>query len=223
MRSASVGRVLAVVFFGASVVSGCGGRSDRFDGDEASAGEASGGSGAAPAGGAGAGGRGAGGVIVFGGAGGTGGTGATAPCGECPPGDYGLSVEGDGAPYEMAYNGEIVTAQAELPGPPPPPPECPERPLRGTVAGCGRSISLGACAGPMSTPPCLEVRGKTARYVDRQGLLWGGAVTSDVPAAYAPGISGGTLTIDLTDPTASFSLTVTYSFCSPLGVLDIPC
>ncbi|HVR19031.1 MAG TPA: hypothetical protein VMS65_05030, partial [Polyangiaceae bacterium] len=57
-------------------------------------------------------------------------------------------VQGDGDEYPMLYNGQselFVT------------PTCPEQPIRGGVAGCGRSINLSACSASMSGPPCLEV------------------------------------------------------------------
>ena len=188
----------------ASVVAlgGCGAQSEFSSDDDARAGETQGGTGS-------------GGAPPLGGTGGSGsitGTGGTPSCTECPPADYGLVIEGDGAPYEMHYNGFIEPDAGR------PSPFCSDEPLRGAVGGCGRSIGVWACEGPMSGPPCLEVNGAMLRYVDRQrGELFSGQVTSDVPGPSDAHVESGTLTATLTNATGdTLVLTVSYTFCAEL-------
>ena len=76
----------------------------------------------------------------------------------------------------------------------------------------------------MDGPPCLEVTGRTARYVDRvTGMLWDGMVLSDVASAYEPGVASGTLELEFASGSAALHLTVTYTFCTTGVMLDIVC
>lgn len=206
---------------------GSGGSSQGGDfgsgGAEPAGGTSDGGTGALPSGGVGA----TGGVIATGGTGTgggiivTGGTGgAPVACPTCPEADYGLVIEGDGATYDIDYNGTIDSAADKAPA------TCPEQPLAGVISACTRSLMFSACEDPMSGPPCLEVAGQTARYVDHQsGKLWNGFVISDVPAAAGvAGVASGTLTLSFTDASGEMLLlTVRYTVCAPLGNLRIPC
>lgn len=220
MGSFTVGRAVAVIALGASPLSACGGHSERLDAAESDAGEPNagrGGTGSAAGGTASAGGV----VSRPGGFGGVSGSAAT-ECGECPSASYGLLVEGDGEPYEMKFNGQLAFDEAEPPLPAYP--DCVVEPLRGTVTRCAGAVTLRACSGRMNDAPCLEVLGKDVRYMDRQELVWTGFVLDDRPNAAAPGVSSGTLLLELYEGTEpSFMLTVAYTFCTPLGVLNIPC
>jgi hypothetical protein len=245
MSVALVGRITAVLCVGLGLVSACAGHSVRTSDDDGAADDGSGddgfgddgsgdggelgGSGgiiavggAAPSGGGGYGGTGyggdpatggLGGAVAMGGASGSVSVGGAGPCPECPPWEYGLAVEGDGAPYAMNFNGHIVYAAED-----PAPPICSEQPLRGSVGGCG-GLFLAACQDPENGPPCLEVSGSTARYLDRQtGRLWTGVVTSYGANPSIPGVASGVLTLELSNSVldASLVLTVDYSICTDL-------
>jgi len=199
------GRILAGALAFVISLGGCGGQSEFASDDDARAGETKGGTGsggASPLGG----------TFGTGGSGSITGTGGTPSCTECPSADYGLVIEGDGAPYEMHYNG-FIEPEAD-----PPSPFCSDEPLRGAVGGCGRGIVLWACEDPMSGPPCLEVNGAMLRYVDRQrGELFSGRLTSDVPGPSDAHVESGTLTATLTNATGdTLVLTVSYTFCAEL-------
>jgi hypothetical protein len=234
----SAGRHCAGVLLVASLFFACGGRSENLEADEGSAGDATGATGGNGTGGAGTSGASSGGSITIGGTSsggaasggtgaaggvlGTGGAGGSAECGDCPLADYGLVIEGDGAPYGMHYNGMIDAAESEER--PRDPNVCPVEVLRGTVGGCSRSITLFACEDPGNGRPCLEVTGRTARYVDRAtGMLWEGTVLSDLAGAYESGIESGTLELEFASGSAELHLTVKYTFCTTGVMLDIVC
>jgi hypothetical protein len=223
----------------ACLVTACGGQSIAVGGEDGSAGEGdtggSGGSGAAntggsahPAGGTSDGGTvgigggvstggstgGVAGTTLTGGAAGSIGIGGADPCPECPAARYGLVVQGDGAAYDLTYNG-FLTVNSETDA------EqllCPEQPVRGMLIGCGGGVYLTVCEDPMSGPPCLSVTGGTAMYVDQQtGAFWSGAVVSNVVITpdVAPGVVSGTLTIEFLNPGGGMlRLTVDYTFCA---------
>ena len=229
----SGGRFSCRALLAAGLVAACGGQSFEV-GEESSAGEsgtgatsgsAQGGSNAGDAGTTGVGGSvstggsagGVGGSIPTGGAAGTVGVGGTNPCPDCPAARYGLVVHGDGSAYDLAYNGFLTvnseTDQEQL--------LCPEQPVRGMFIGCGGGVYIRVCEEPMSGPPCLDVNGGTAMYVDRQtGMFWSGAVVSNVVITpdLASGVVSGTLTIELINAGGGMlRLTVDYTFCS-IGV-----
>jgi len=221
----SEGRFAALALVAA--LFGCSGRSEPFgenEGEQGTAGESSGGGGA----GGTAGTSGAGGV-ENGGSGGvigpsTGGAGGAVGCLDCPSTEYGLVIEGDGAPYDMTFNGVIVSSPGDSNLPLPP--RCPEEPLRGSAGGCSPAIELLACEGPMNDPPCLELIGGAVRYVDRAGELWDGRVVSDVPATSgSPSVSTGTLELELFQASGDreLRLTVRYTFCTAAIVPRIVC
>ncbi|HEX6273797.1 MAG TPA: hypothetical protein VFZ53_12195, partial [Polyangiaceae bacterium] len=224
-----VGRFAALALVAAFF--GCSGRSDPLEGDEGeegTAGESSGGtSGSGGAGGM-AGTSGTGGV-ENGGSGGvigpsTGGAGGAVRCLDCPSAEYGLVIEGDGAPYDMTFNGVIVSSPGDSSRPLPS--RCPEQPLRGSAGGCSPAIDLLACEGPMNGPPCLELIGGAVRYVDRTGELWDGRVARDVPATTGiPSVSSGTLELELFQDSGEreLLLTVRYTFCTAAIVPRIVC
>jgi len=210
----SAGRALSGAAVVASLLGACGGQSEFSPGDDS--GEAEGGT--APAGGSSSGGS--GGAAAIGGVGGiVTSTGGAPACPACPEADYGLVIEGDGAPYTMRYQGAIdALADHEA--------SCPEVPLRGMVGGCGRSIVVSACLGPTSGRPCLEIADASIRYVDRQrGELYTGLLSSDVPSEAAPGVETGTIGVELTSDTGrTLVLTIGYTFCATaLGNLRIVC
>ena len=208
------GRALGGAAVVASLLVACGGESQFSSGDDS--GEAEGGT--APVGGSSSGGS--GGASPSGGVGGIvpPSTGGAPACPACPDANYGLAVEGDGAPYTMRYEGYVDAAADRAPS-------CPETPLRGTVGGCVRSIGVSACLGPMSGRPCLEIGGAYVRYVDRQGELFTGYFTSDVPSDAAPGVETGTIEVVLTSDTGrTLDLTIGYAFCATyLGNIKIVC
>ena len=213
--SRSVGRLLAGACAVACLAMACGGQSGFAGGDDGAAGETQGGTssgGASSTGGTGNAGSGAvGGIITS--------TGGAPSCPDCPPGDYGLVIEGDGEPYEMRFNGFIDPTTDPMPS------TCGEEPLRGWVGGCRRSIVLFACEDPASGRPCLEINDGMVRYVDRQtGELFVGNVTSDVPDQ-STNFESGTLTLSLANGAgAMFVLTVRYAFCPlPLSSIKVVC
>lgn len=194
-----------------SLLWACGGQS-QFSSDEDS-GEAEGGtrpagggsSGASPSGGVG-------GIVPPS-------TGGAPACPACPEADYGLVIEGDGAPYTMRFEGFIDAAVDREA-------TCLETPLRGTVGGCARTIAVSACSGPMSGRPCLEIAGAYVRYVDRQrGELYTGWASSDVPSDAAPGVETGMIGVTLSSDTGrTLALSIGYAFCATyLGNLKIVC
>jgi hypothetical protein len=235
-----LGRIAGLLFVALSVASACGGHSvatatddgapDDGFGDDGETGGFSGvgGSvavgGAAPSGGtsagdagyAGAATGGFGGAVAMGGASGSVSVGGSSPCAECPDWEYGLAIEGDGPPFAMDYNGHVV-AQPDTDAPP----VCPETPLRGGIGGCGYFM-LAACEGPHDGPRCLEISGGTARYLDEAGRIWSGPVTTLASNPSIPGVASGVFTLQLSaDGNAILVLTVDYSFCTGLILLDI--
>jgi hypothetical protein len=219
----SAGWVLGVTLAGAISLLACGGNSENQGRDEGSSDDDFGGSSASGSGGASNGGTSSGGSISNGGIsqGGSvaaGGTGGAPTCSECPAMGYGLVIDGDGPTYTMAYNGFIDGGADRAPL------SCGESPVRGATGGCGRTIQLSACEGATNSPPCLEIGLTGVSYVSRSGVLFTGTLTTDTPTPSIPGVESGTATIELASAAGEMlTLTVSYTFCAPLGNLRIPC
>jgi hypothetical protein len=171
-------------------------------------------------GGTSAGGSSAGGAAV----GGSHAGGSQGMCVMCPSSTYGVGVSGDGENLFLVANASLAIFDPEGRGIDPG--DCAPIPVRGTVAGCGQDFSLSVCAGVESTPPCLEVIGANARYVDRGGHLWSGTVLSHLgDNSGQPGVSSGGLLLEVSGGlrAETLFLTVSYEFCSTGLVLGIPC
>jgi hypothetical protein len=224
MSRPSVGHWEGILTAASFAALACGGHSKRSQGDDEAAGQASGsrgGTGGASVGGA----VGVGGTTPSGGGSGTSLTGGadgggTPECFPCVEWEYGVTILNDGPSFTMSYNGTIPAAQ-----PLPNLVACSETPVRGQISGCGRNFAVSVCEGPMNALPCLEIVGRNVRYLDRQTRqIWTGILTSDVSSPSIPGVSSGTLTADVS-AAGPFVLTleITYSFCSQLVALRIPC
>jgi hypothetical protein len=250
MSLASVGRIAFVLCVALGVATACGGHSvsnadedgaaddgssDDGSSDDGSSDDGSSGSGGGagsisvggttPVGGTSYGGTGQGGVAIggyggaapMGGAAGSVSVGGTGPCSDCPEWEYGLAVEGDGPPFSMNYNGYIPDPVPDDPDAP----MCGATPLRGAIGGCGYFV-LGACAGSLNEPPCLELASGNARYWDRTGAIWRGRVTAITSNPSIPGVAAGTFRVELsTEAGAMLILDVEFSFCNELMLLDI--
>jgi hypothetical protein len=209
------GWMFGVALAGAISALACSGASESMgEGDDSSDdgfGGASGSStGGASSGGA-SGGSSLGGTISVAGAGG-------APTCDCPVADYGLVIEGDGPTVTMPYNGLVFPSADQAPL------ACGESPLRGTLAGCGYGITVSACEGPMSTPPCFDIDRDGIDYVSRAGEPYHGRVMTTERGTVVPGVESGTLTAEVTNAVGDvLVLTVSYTFCTTLGNLRIVC
>jgi hypothetical protein len=183
--------------------------------------------GASGAGGRGASGGGAGveeagtgGLTIVGGAAGTsagaggnfGGGGGSSTCPSCPEGEYGVVVRGDGADVVLARN-----APSDR--------DCPAEPLRGARAGCSRSsIYLSACETNPGEGACLEVRGRTATYTQRSGVVWTGDATLTTSNTAPAGSDAGALKLELRDDTGrTLTLSVDFSYCSDAYSIRVVC
>jgi hypothetical protein len=206
----------------ASCALSCGGQSDRADGEGGPAGIGSSGTGGTDTGLGGQGGAqtagGLGGIATGGSIGSTGGTGGSGSCPECADEDFRIVIDGHGGPREMAWNGSSVAADPALA-------LCAEQPLRGSVGGCGRTLSFMACAGPMNEPPCLEVRGNEVRSIDEQGGTWSGVVHSDTPEVpQREGVASGLLIVHMNGASGTLVVhAVDYTLCASFGQVLIPC
>lgn len=200
MRPRGGGQLLGVgaLFVLAAACSG-----GSIDSEAASRGAGSGGDGGASGG--------SGGTVTL--TGGSAGAFSTA-CPSCPGGTYGLVIHGDGDDLEMDLN-----APDER--------DCPSAPLRGSTAGCSRSsIYLSACEEAQGGGACLELRGKTATYTQRDtGTVWTGDVTGLMRSTgpLPPGAESGTMTLELTSGSSSLTLTVDYAFCQDGAIVRVVC
>jgi hypothetical protein len=125
---------------------------------------------------------------------------------------YALVIHGDGADVVVARN-----APSER--------DCPAVPLLGARAGCGGSnIYVSACETSPGDGACLELRGRTATYTQRSGVVWTGDVTMPTSITAPPGSDAGTLGLDLHDATGrTLVLAVDFAYCNDAFAIRVVC
>lgn len=197
---------------GTGASGGAGGTGALGGGGAGGAGGASGGSGATAGTGSGTSTGGSSGDGAGAGAGGSGGITVIEPgCPDCPAGDYGLVIHGDGDDYRM----EQTVPDSR---------DCPAEPLRGSLGGCGgSSLYLSACESVSERGPCLELNRADATYTDRDGTVWTGVQLQLTRAEPPMQWNAGTVTLELTAGARMLTLTVDYAFCNDGAVVRIVC